>query len=460
MAALRLRLGATLLVMLLAATAASALTAAPAFTLDLDLPPEQRWAGAVSLLIERFGYDASFGPIIANTKDILSELTPAQQTTLLGNFRRLWPEYHSEMVGIQQALAAHGHPQPDAFLLRFTYLSELSHLGAGNTTMTAAKDATLVEVTDAAAHARAVACDGQHRASISSNGFFARACTGILAKPTSPATSQALHHGRNMDWAPPTGANLTLNVTVVRTVLDASAPGGRRRAVVSRWFDWAWICAGATATGVSVGGFTWEINEKSMFVPRAWGLARLLNTSVTSPNSSYAVLPMALTGRVAFDRGYGFDAAVAFASGDTAALRRATNDASVLAASLLSPAFFIMSGPGRRGVVLSVTVDPVTAVRATVINDTTPTAFLVQTNYDHWLPDPPNDPRRTVAEAALTALGPNLAGSPVGVSLALSTYPVHNPNTFYSALMSVEEGLVLGIKRQRMVPAPALPPHP
>jgi len=31
--------------------------------------------------------------------------------------------------------------------------------------------------------------------------------------------------------------------------------------------------------------------------------------------------------------------------------------------------------------------------------------YVVQTNYDHWLPDPPQDPRRTALERTLNQMG-------------------------------------------------------
>lgn len=61
---------------------------------------------------------------------------------------------------------------------------------------------------------------------------------------------------------------------------------------------------------------------------------------------------------------------------------------------------------------------------------------LVQTNYDHFLPDPADDPRRSVAEAVLFAQPQAAAATGPGVLSALWTPPVLNSETLYSVLMT------------------------
>jgi hypothetical protein len=55
--------------------------------------------------------------------------------------------------------------------------------------------------------------------------------------------------------------------------------------------------------------------------------------------------------------------------------------------------------------------------------------MLAQTNYDHWLVDPPTDPRRTVAEKTMESLGQAIVATHSGLYAVASTYPVHNPDT-------------------------------
>jgi hypothetical protein len=80
------------------------------------------------------------------------------------------------------------------------------------------------------------------------------------------------------------------------------------------------------------------------------------------------------------------------------------------------------------------------------------TWFLVQTNYDHWLPDDPSDPRRTVGEGMLAQFGQNVGASAVGLMMAAGTWPVHNPHTAYTALMNAKTALVVPFVRDAMCP--------
>lgn len=66
--------------------------------------------------------------------------------------------------------------------------------------------------------------------------------------------------------------------------------------------------------------------------------------------------------------------------------------------------------------------------------------FLVQTNYDHWIPMPPWDNRKVPAEKAITEVGAEEI-SPVTIyERVLSRDPVLNELTVYSTSMSCSEG--------------------
>jgi hypothetical protein len=55
-------------------------------------------------------------------------------------------------------------------------------------------------------------------------------------------------------------------------------------------------------------------------------------------------------------------------------------------------------------------------------NPTGPAWYLLQTNYDHWLPDPVHDARRTYGDAHMTALGQAAGATLDGVFSVLSTW--------------------------------------
>jgi len=91
-----------------------------------------------------------------------------------------------------------------------------------------------------------------------------------------------------------------------------------------------------------------------------------------------------------------------------------------------------------------------------ISNSTDPTWYMVQTNYDHWLPDPPDDDRRTIAQNLISqwnqsadcqdiTIGANIFG-------VLSTYSVGNQDTLYTAIMSPSNDVFLTYIMEGMVP--------
>lgn len=60
--------GIFLVVVLFLASAAD--VPMPKLSLDLDLPPEQRWKGPMMKMIERVGFDHSFGPVFKDVDQV------------------------------------------------------------------------------------------------------------------------------------------------------------------------------------------------------------------------------------------------------------------------------------------------------------------------------------------------------------------------------------------------------
>jgi N-acylethanolamine-hydrolysing acid amidase len=229
-------------------------------------------------------------------------------------------------------------------------------------------------------------------------------------------TSLPIIHGRNMDESPRAGRNMTLNITVTR--------GG---APLYHIFDWTWITTG-TYTASRKGGVTLEENWNN---DGSQSLEQIL-TRVQQPDFT----PVAFLFRNVQESLMSFDAAATY----------------LLNATLASPAYIIMSGPGRVGHVLTLMFNKSGNVKET-IDDTSAVSYMVQTNYDRWKPDPPTDPRRTVAQDALAMVGRHRSGTELGVWMALGTYPVHNPHTMFSVLMSVDQ-IPEGYVRRAMIPDP------
>ena len=58
------------------------------------------------------------------------------------------------------------------------------------------------------------------------------------------------------------------------------------------------------------------------------------------------------------------------------------------------------------------------------------------------------DPRRTAAELTLRQMGQDVATNELGLFAVLSTYPVHNPHTAYTVIMSPAKGALHVFVRQ------------
>ena len=241
-----------------------------------------------------------------------------------------------------------------------------------------------------------------------------RACTGILALPSD--RSMPMLHGRNMDESPKEGRNCTLNVTFVQ--------GGE---VQFHAFDWVWMTSGFL-TGSRVGGVTLELNW------REHGYVSLEDILLRIADP--ANVPTKLQFRHILSAKMNFRQSLAFMNTSTYA----------------APFYAITAGEGRIGAVVTASFNK-TENYVEVLSDATDRKgwYMVQTNYDRWEPDPPRDPRRTVAEEHLAMLGRARGGSELGVWMTASVYPVHNPGTMYTALMRTDRAPE-GYIRRAMVP--------
>ncbi len=388
--AVMFRTAALVAVLALAVAPAAAFYPAPKFTLDLDKEPSKRWAGAVSKVIDAFGYEHSFGPVITLYTGLMELLPESFLAAAEKKIEARFPEYAAEVRGIDAELKAHGHPLPRPTGWYFVY--ELGHI-------------SLESVPNAPAWFRRFKAE------------YAKSCTAILALPAN--RSAAVIHGRNMDESPRAGRNMTLDIEVVSN--------GRR---VARVFDWVWVTGGFYTGQVDdpVRGLTMEMNWRNNGTA---SLEHILN-SLLQPET----MPVIFAYRTIVEAGLPFEAAVQFLNNATFAV----------------PFYAILSGTGRRGAVLSLSANKEYNVIERLSDQAPHPWYMVQTNYDRWKPDPTSDPRRTVAEQHMDMLGAARGATDLGVWMTLSTYPVHNPNTMYSVLMGVDRSTIEGFIRIPMRP--------
>ncbi|XP_042226882.1 acid ceramidase-like isoform X2 [Homarus americanus] len=115
---------------------------------------------------------------------------------------------------------------------------------------------------------------------------------------------------------------------------------------------------------------------------------------------------------------------------------------------LLAPVYFILGGtqPGQ-GCIITRDRDNSNLLTLGSTKTGSGSWYLVQTNYDHWKKPPFFDDRRTPANRCMTEGGPNNASLGL-IYNVLSTKPVLNKETVYTALMQASSGQVHGWIRQ------------
>lgn len=137
---------------------------------------------------------------------------------------------------------------------------------------------------------------------------------------------------------------------------------------------------------------------------------------------------------------------------------------------LAAPFYVIVGGPAGEGVVMARNLTA--SEGTTTLSGGGGLPFLVQTNYDHWLPDPPTDPRRTHAEAMLSQIthaesaasgqasapaAPPPSLTSIDLFAVASAYPVHNPHTAYTAILEPATGALVAYVRDALCPAAGSP---
>ena len=394
-----MKLARAAFLLVVAATAATALSAIPTFTLDLARDPSTRWRGAVKAVVDAHTWEYSFGGVYALyglAFDVIDKLVPGIPNALEAHLAANFPSNYAEINAIAAEMASLGHPEINATMLAsLAYFYEVAHTR-------------------------------ELRASLPP-GLY-KACTGILTLPTD--ASLPILHGRNMDEQPAAGRNCTLHIRAIN-----STKGGN--ATEFEMVDWMWATSGVY-TGFRKNAVTLEMNWRNR--GPAESLVEIFNRLLHTPNT----WPTVFAYRHILQSGMDYDQA------------RAT----FLTSTFAAPFYVIMSGTQRRGAVLTIAFNR-TANNAQFLSDANLTAaaagfrtsFMVQTNYDRWLPDPTSDPRRTVAEDVLHNIeSADRRGTELGVWMALGTYPVHNPMTMFTVLMSVGYDSIEGYARRQMLP--------
>lgn len=227
----------------------------------------------------------------------------------------------------------------------------------------------------------------------------ARSCTGVLIR----GPSGVIFHGRIMDNEPPPALRLlTLHLLFTR--------GGR---VVYEAGDYYWFNGGGFVTGILPGVATLQENSRVVTV----AAADLLKTI------SLGAVPQGLWFRYMFEHFTTYQDMLNY----------------LIYAPIAAPWFAVIGGVGpNEGAVVtrSATFGGVPPVLPCVELNAS-RWYLAETNYDPWLPDPEQDPRRTIAEQLIAQMGQEGAGSIVATLAVVLTEPLSDPCcTVYAAAMS------------------------
>jgi len=132
--------------------------------------------------------------------------------------------------------------------------------------------------------------------------------------------------------------------------------------------------------------------------------------------------------------------------------------ASLTTLPLAAPFYVVLGGPNGEGVVMARNESASEGTSTLGARSKGP-SWLVQTNYDRWLPDPATDPRRSVAERLLTQVSAQADADADDASLSVldlfgvaSAYPVHNPHTAYTAVLHPATGELRAYVRDALCP--------
>eukprot|EP00927_Polykrikos_kofoidii_P010913 TRINITY_DN14608_c0_g1_i1.p1 TRINITY_DN14608_c0_g1~~TRINITY_DN14608_c0_g1_i1.p1 ORF type:complete len:414 (+),score=53.94 TRINITY_DN14608_c0_g1_i1:131-1372(+) len=248
-----------------------------------------------------------------------------------------------------------------------------------------------------------------------------RECTGVVAQ----SEADVMFHGGNMDQSPPATRNLTLRVKFIDEVGNTVFQG----------VDWYTILSTGVSRAVKKGVATVQEN---------WRTTKMRSVDDVIADIEVGVISQMLVFRSLFTTAHKKSMTFAEFVGAVTSIR------------LAAPFYVVVSGPDTGdGVVIArnLTGSDGTSRFAVLKDRSAPDDFfLVQANSDRWLPDDPNDPRRTAAERTLRGIGHVEGASLLGLFAATSTYPVHNPHTAYTAIMSASTGELHAYVREALCP--------
>jgi hypothetical protein len=383
----------------------------PAFTVDLDAAPQDRWTKIASLPYYRDKVSAAVAYL---ADQVPPWLLPTLETILADVEGYFGAELGAEMKSLAAAFGTDKCKLGD--VVAFNLIMQLESIGLNcsnwNTTgPTTKNDPGCVAVDPKQAWCF---CHNKTRTSdIVSQASFRRhlglkdpsepgLCTSVVAED---ATTGHIYHGRNLDWNIPPA--------VREMVVDAHFQRGGKTVFIGTTV----VGFVGVFNGLRLGQFSVSINARGKGGKVIANILQMLRHKSRTPCQH---LRMVLQNESVT----GFQGAVAALS----------------EGQQVDENYFIVGGVNRgEGAVISRDRDK--AHDVWYLNSTT--WYRLQTNYDHWLPVPTADDRRTPGVANMNKMGPRGIGVNGDGMLkhVLEKWPTYNHHTDYTGVFSAATGL-------------------
>jgi len=269
-----------------------------------------------------------------------------------------------------------------------------------------------------------------------------RECTGVLTM----SKDGVVKHGRNSDQFPREARNLTLALRFI----EHDGETNTERLLFSA-VDWYWFTSGVrTAVRKGVASISGNGRDGAEGGPKTTPLQWVLD------KIKVGAIPDMLLFRIVL---------LAENEGQEPPFERVLR--MLATADLATPSYYVVAGSGvadgaliARGNDLNNSTEPriignaVFRMGSAGINGRPPNWALVQSNYDVWKPDPDSDPRRKLATNLVWKYGQDLASSDLGLFAIMSTTPVHDTETAFTAVMCPATGSIQAFIKDALVPAP------
>ena len=358
----------------------SLLQVPPQISVDLSAAPRDRYRGAVRAVLERHSWEHSFGVAFSSHNLTLFDNLDTQMYELLTNAtEQHHPEVFAELQGISDEFSTAGHIVSVHYLVAWLWFHELAHTELSTASTEEQRECTAAVVQD------------QHG--------------NIL-------------HGRNMDQSPTAVRNATVQFEFFK---DSSTSLGVHAV------DWYWFAGGfMTAVKKGVG----SVQENWRFVNAS--SAEVFEAALNGVTPQLLAFKYALLGTAQKP------AAMSFVdlTRQLCHMELAAADYVVMGGCHEYEATICARGAGSK-LAWSLSMVNVNSSRSASW------PYLLQTNYDECIHDPATDPRCSSATAIMESLGQTIGADSIGLMATMTSTPIRNADTAYTAIMSAEEGTLV-----------------